>query len=227
MLLLLLLLVHRKTERTIPVSFNTPTIFSEVKLPAGQKPATIPSKPHAAAIHRHQSADHFTISDRVLQKDLPNNEVPITDLPNNETVNNPSDQGLGNGNTGAADHGSSTNELPMQGHQTETVPSIVDIAEIEPLFKGGEAAMFEYFQEHTKLSSLEIIDGYTGNPIYIEFVVSDKGEIDQVRLVKSCGNGKFDREALRLVKAMPTWTPGKVGHMNVNVRMLLPISFGN
>jgi len=58
----------------------------------------------------------------------------------------------------------------------------------------------------------------------VQFVVNEDGSISDIQLARKRGGG-CDEEAIRLVKAMPKWTPGKQGGKPAKVRFILPVSF--
>ena len=60
--------------------------------------------------------------------------------------------------------------------------------------------------------------------VVLQFVVNKKGEIDDIKVVKSLGGG-CDEEAIRVVKSMPKWNPGRQLGRKVSVRFHLPVSF--
>lgn len=60
--------------------------------------------------------------------------------------------------------------------------------------------------------------------VFIQFVVGKNGEISQVEVVRGIGGG-CDEEAVRAMKIMPAWLPGKQRGRPVNVRMVIPINF--
>ena len=60
---------------------------------------------------------------------------------------------------------------------------------------------------------------------YVNFVVNTDGSIQDVEVMKSSGDVYLDKEALRVVKTMPKWNPGKQAGKAVRVRFTLPVSF--
>ncbi len=100
---------------------------------------------------------------------------------------------------------------------------ILDIAEIEPSFPGGPAAMSKWIQEQVKYPELASEMGEQGI-VYVKFVVNRDGSIEQVSIRKSVSDA-LDKEAMRVVKAMPKWTPGEQAGKPVRVSFTLPISF--
>ncbi len=61
--------------------------------------------------------------------------------------------------------------------------------------------------------------------VFLSFIVHKDGQITDVNVLKGLGSG-CDEEAIRLVKAMPRWTPGSQDGQPLNVRYNWPISFG-
>ncbi len=98
---------------------------------------------------------------------------------------------------------------------------IFTVVEQMPMFKGGDEAMFKYLKENTKYPvGLEKI----GDKVYVSFVINKVGKPVEVKIMRGT-NEKFNAEAIRVVKAMPAWTPGKQNGRAVNVRYALPIVF--
>lgn len=100
-----------------------------------------------------------------------------------------------------------------------------DLASVQeqPEFPGGVEAMYKYLGKNTKYPQMEQDAGIQGK-VYVEFVVSSSGAITDVTLKRGVSSG-LDKEALRVVKAMPPWTPGKMNGKPVKVRYILPVSF--
>jgi len=77
--------------------------------------------------------------------------------------------------------------------------------------------------ENTKYPPLARENGLQGN-VFITFVVDERGRIDKVKVLRGIGGG-CDEEAIRVVKAMPPWKPGKQRGMPVWVQYSLPFRF--
>ena len=60
---------------------------------------------------------------------------------------------------------------------------------------------------------------------YIIFVVNTDGSIEDVNILKSSGDENLDNEAIRVVKTMPKWSPGKQDGKPVRVRYTIPVVF--
>ncbi|MCH2235787.1 MAG: energy transducer TonB [Crocinitomicaceae bacterium] len=100
---------------------------------------------------------------------------------------------------------------------------IVDFAEVDPMFPGGEAEMNKFIQENVEYPQMSIEMGEQGI-VYVEFVVNKNGSIEQVKVVRGVSDA-LDAEAKRVVKTMPRWTPGEQAGKPVRVRFTIPIHF--
>lgn len=92
-----------------------------------------------------------------------------------------------------------------------------------PQFKGGEEALIKFISQNFKYPDEAIKQDISGRVI-IQFVVTKEGKIVNQKILRSAGP-ILDQEAIRVVKAMPPWSPGKQNGQNVNVYFTLPIVF--
>jgi periplasmic protein TonB len=92
-----------------------------------------------------------------------------------------------------------------------------------PEFPGGEEALQRYLQKNINYPTFALENDITGR-VYMEFVVDNNGEIYDVTIKKDIGGG-CGKEAERVVKNMPKWTPGKQNGKPVKVRFNLPVVF--
>ncbi|UTW63462.1 energy transducer TonB [bacterium SCSIO 12741] len=102
-------------------------------------------------------------------------------------------------------------------------PEIFTIVEEMPSFPGGEAKMYEYLAENMKYPPMAKDAGIQGI-VYVTFVVKENGKIDGVKVLRGIGGG-CDEEAIRVVKTMPSWKPGKQRGKSVRVQFNMPIRF--
>lgn len=96
-------------------------------------------------------------------------------------------------------------------------------AEIMPVFPGGEKEMYQYIFNNLKYPVPDIEVGTQGKVI-IQFVVGRDGSIINATIVRGISIG-CDKEALRVVKSMPKWIPGRQNGIPVQVYFTLPIVF--
>ena len=99
-----------------------------------------------------------------------------------------------------------------------------DKPEVMPEFTGGGTALISYLKENVKYPAAAAKAKKQGKAL-VGFVVDKSGSIKDVKIMKSAGNAELDAEAIRVVKAMPKWTPGTVGGNAVDVKYFLPVQF--
>jgi len=92
-----------------------------------------------------------------------------------------------------------------------------------PEFPGGQEALLAYLKKNAKYPASAHIDNVEGRVI-VEFVVDKDGSINKPRVIKSL-NYDCDIEALRVIKSMPKWNPGKQHGKAVRVKFTCPIMY--
>jgi len=100
---------------------------------------------------------------------------------------------------------------------------IFTVVEEQPGYPGGEEARIRYLQESIKYPEEAKELGIQGK-VFVTFVVEVDGSITDVRVLRGIGGG-CDEEAIRVVKSMPKWVPGKQRGVPVRVQFNLPIKF--
>ncbi|MCC6541005.1 MAG: TonB family protein [Flavobacteriales bacterium] len=105
----------------------------------------------------------------------------------------------------------------------EAEPQVFTIVEEMPSFPGGEAELFKYLGRTVKYPPMAQDAGITG-VVYLTFVVDEHGKVKDPKVLRGIGGG-CDEEAIRVVKAMPAWEPGKQRGKPVRVQYNLPIRF--
>ena len=98
-----------------------------------------------------------------------------------------------------------------------------DVVEQMPEFPGGPQALFEFLGKNIRYPEAAEKAGLQGRVI-ATFVVTKDGGIDKVKVVKGV-SPELDAEAVRCLKSMPKWNPGKQKGQAVNVKYTVPISF--
>lgn len=100
---------------------------------------------------------------------------------------------------------------------------VFDVVEQMPSFPGGNAALMNYLSQNIKYPVIAEENGIQGRVI-VQFVVGKDGHISDVRVAKSV-DPSLDKEAVRVVRGMPRWIPGKQNGQAVTVRYTLPVTF--
>ena len=98
-----------------------------------------------------------------------------------------------------------------------------DVVEEMPVYPGGMPAMMDFFNKNMKYPK-EAFDAKQEGRVIAQFVVEKDGSITDAHIVKSVSPA-LDAEALRIVNAMPNWTPGRQNGKPVRVKYTVPISF--
>ena len=110
----------------------------------------------------------------------------------------------------------------MQTKQSDIKSS--DKVEVMPEFKGGNKAMMEFLMMNMKYPESAVKAKQQGKAV-VGFVVKKDGTVSDVYIVKSTGYDVLDNEAMRVVKSMPAWEPGKQKGKPVDVKYFVPITF--
>ena len=101
--------------------------------------------------------------------------------------------------------------------------NIFTIVEEVASFPGGIEKLMEHLQNNMKYPEDARKAGKSGT-VYIQFVVNEDGGLSDFKIIKGVGTS-VDAEALRAVKTLPAWTPGKQNGVAIRQRYVLPISF--
>lgn len=100
---------------------------------------------------------------------------------------------------------------------------VFTMVEVPPQFPGGEEARVDYMVHAIKYPEEARKKGVQGT-VYISFVIEEDGSITNAEVLRGIGGG-CDEEALRVIREMPKWTPGKQKGKPVRVQFNMPIKF--
>ena len=100
---------------------------------------------------------------------------------------------------------------------------VFDVVEEMPQFPGGNSALMEYLGKNIKYPVVAEENGIQGR-VVCTFVVERDGSITDVKVVRGV-DSSLDKEAVRVVKSMPRWIPGKQNGSAVRVKYTLPVTF--
>ena len=106
-------------------------------------------------------------------------------------------------------------------HESDTV-IFIDVEE-PPTFPGGDSALVAYLKHNLHYPPAEKEKGIQGK-VFVGFVIEKDGVVSNVEVKRGIGE-ECDAEAVRVVKEMPNWEPGKQSCIVVRMGMVLPISF--
>jgi protein TonB len=102
-------------------------------------------------------------------------------------------------------------------------PQVLIFAEEMPSFPGGEAELRKWLQDNIVYPTIALERGIQGR-VSLRFVVTSDGTIDEVTVLKGL-DPSCDKEAIRVVKKMPKWIPGKQNGNPAYVYFSLPVVF--
>lgn len=115
--------------------------------------------------------------------------------------------------------------IPVQVEEEveEVEEEIFQVVEEQPEFPGGVEKLYEFLGKNIKYPQLAKENNITGK-VYVTFVVEKDGSITNPRILRDIGGG-CGQEAIRVLKSMPKWKPGKQRGKGVRVQFNLPVSF--
>lgn len=100
---------------------------------------------------------------------------------------------------------------------------IFTVVEQMPMYPGGDAALMGYLRDNIHYPTIAAENGVQGR-VVVGFVVERDGSITDVNILRGV-DPSLDREAMRVVKSMPRWNPGKQNGSAVRVKYQVPVSF--
>lgn len=132
-----------------------------------------------------------------------------------------------------AEAASNQQPVPVREIHTEIVEEkvksdnnkVYDMALVEqkPTFPGGDSALYKWISSQLNYPPTAAEEGVQGR-VTVGFVIEKDGSITNVRVMRG-KHPDLDREAVRVVKKMPKWNPGRVNGAPVRVTYILPINF--
>lgn len=107
--------------------------------------------------------------------------------------------------------------------KNEKVDEIFVFVEEMPEFPGGDLALRKYLTNAVKYPVIAQENGIQGK-VYVSFIIDESGYITNIELMRGI-DSSLDNEALRVVRTLPKWKPGKQAGKAVKVRYSVPIHF--
>lgn len=112
---------------------------------------------------------------------------------------------------------------PLYKPQPVNRNSVYDVVEQMPSFPGGISGLRTYLNQNIRYPA-EAQETCAQGRVVVSFVVGKDGHISDVTVLRSV-DPSLDKEAVRVIRNMPRWTPGKQGGEPVRVRYNVPVSF--
>jgi len=104
-----------------------------------------------------------------------------------------------------------------------TAETVFTVVETMPSFPGGQEALYKYLRENIKYPEEAKSKGVQGT-VFITYIVEIDGSVTNVKVLRGIGSG-CDEESVRVVSAMPKWSPGKQRGVPVRVQFNLPVKY--
>lgn len=112
---------------------------------------------------------------------------------------------------------------PLNKPQPVNSNRVYDVVEQMPSFPGGISGLRTYLNQNIRYPA-EAQENCVQGRVVVSFVVGKDGHISDVTVLRSV-DPSLDKEAVRVIRNMPRWTPGKQGGEPVKVRYNVPVSF--
>ncbi|MCI9608175.1 MAG: energy transducer TonB [Muribaculaceae bacterium] len=100
---------------------------------------------------------------------------------------------------------------------------VFEAVEQDAMFPGGDGALIEWIGKHTDYPQVALENGVQGT-VRVRFVVKKDGTIGDAKVLKPV-DPALDKEALRVIKSLPKFIPGKMNGHAVNCYFTCPVKF--
>ena len=114
-------------------------------------------------------------------------------------------------------------EVQEEVKEEEAPVEVFVVVEEMPTFPGGETELMKFIYANIQYPEIAKENNIQGRVI-LRFCVTYKGGVDQVTVLKGV-DPALDNEAMRVIKMLPAWKPGKQGGKPVNVWYSVPVTF--
>ena len=119
--------------------------------------------------------------------------------------------------------GYAQNSTPAKADVKSESGPVYTKVEIMPSFPGGEEKLLQFLKDNIQYPK-EAKDNNKEGTVHVSFVVDETGKVTDVKMQTRMAYG-MDHEAMRVIRMMPNWIPGKQDGKPVAVQMVLPIKF--
>lgn len=114
-------------------------------------------------------------------------------------------------------------EVIVEEKKEDLDTKVFQSVEQMPQFPGGDVELMKYINSHIKYPTMAMENNIQGR-VVVQFVVTKNGSIGEVKVLRS-RDKDLDNEAVRVVKSLPNFIPGKMNGQPVNVWYTLPVTF--
>ena len=126
-------------------------------------------------------------------------------------------------NTNINNRNNSYTEGTQKTYVRSSNEKVYDVVEQMPSFPGGMPALMSWLSQNVKYPEIAVKNGIQGRVI-VQFVVEKDGSVTNVHVAHPV-DPSLDKEAARVIKAMPKWEPGKQKGSPVRVKYTVPVTF--
>jgi TonB family protein len=158
---------------------------------------------------------------------MPQNEAPAKEDKEALAKNETKDEGVAVDEVGEVtyitDEGRVYRRIVQDKKKTASGEDVFVVVEDSPQFPGGTQAMMQFLSENFRYPK-EVVESAIQGRVICSFVIMKDGSISEVKVIRGI-DPFMDAEAVRVIRAMPKWEPGKQRGQAVNVEFTLPIMF--
>ncbi|HVB02981.1 MAG TPA: TonB family protein [Chitinophagaceae bacterium] len=181
-------------------------------------PPPLPPPPPPPQPPKLMSAIKYTTPVVVKNEVKPEEQPPNMDQIKNLAISTKNIAGSANGiDPNLVDQGTGVVASEPANHVFRSVEQM-------PEFPGGDDALLRYLSDHIRYPAVARENGIQGT-VFLEFVVNADGSIQNVKVISNPIGGGCEDEAMRVVKGMPRWRPGRQNGQAVRVFFHLPVRF--
>ena len=119
-------------------------------------------------------------------------------------------------------------EIKVEGTLSDSTTStskeeVFTVVDVQPEYPGGKAKMHEFMVKQFNYPTEARNNNIQGR-VYVSFIIEKDGSVSNTKVIRGIGYG-CDKEAMRIVNAMPNWSPGMQDGEPKRVKFTLPVSF--
>lgn len=120
-------------------------------------------------------------------------------------------------------NGSESAQQPQTGVKNNTEEPIFIVVEEMPEYPGGMSEFMKFIAQNIKYPA-DALQGKVEGRVIARFVVCKDGSISDIEIMRSV-SPSLDAEAVRVLKLMPKWKPGRQRGKAVPVKFTVPVTF--
>ncbi|SFE77667.1 protein TonB [Chitinophaga sp. CF118] len=199
------------------------TVLKQLDPPLEERPVTPPPPSRPSTPPPANSSIAFT-TPTITDQEIVENEVPKLDSIGTKTVGVTNTIGDVNGIDAPSFEGNGGGTDVVEAPKAVDHTGVFTFVEKMPSFPGGEAALASFLQNNMHYPRMAAENDIEGR-INVTFVVDWEGNITGIKTTGNHIGAGLEEEAMRVVKLMPKWKPGRQNGQAVNVQFNLPVGF--